>query len=42
MGDNRTKSSDSRDYRIGLIKKDQIIGEPIFRIWPITKFGFIK
>lgn len=37
MGDNRDGSSDSRDYRIGLIKKEKILGETIFRIWPLNK-----
>lgn len=39
MGDNRNKSSDSRDYRIGLIKKDQIQGKVIFRLTPLNRFG---
>lgn len=37
MGDNRDGSSDSRDYRIGLIKKKNIVGKTIFRLWPINK-----
>ncbi len=37
LGDNRTKSSDSR--MIGLIKKDKISGSVTFRLWP---FGRIK
>ncbi len=37
MGDNRDGSSDSRDYRIGLIKKNNIAGKTIFRLWPINK-----
>ena len=39
MGDNRTKSSDSRDYRIGLIKKEDIVGTTSFRLFPFTKIG---
>ncbi len=39
LGDNRMNSLDSRE--IGLIKKSDIIGKISFRIWPITRFGFI-
>lgn len=39
MGDNRTHSSDSRDYRIGLIKKEDIIGTTSIRIFPFNKIG---
>ena len=42
MGDNRDESSDSRDPRIGLIKKDQIKGVTKTRIWPLNKIGSIK
>ena len=37
MGDNRDGSSDSRDYRIGIIKKENILGKTIFRLWPLNK-----
>ena len=42
MGDNRDGSSDSRDTRIGLIKKSDIKGKAKFRIWPLSKFGKVK
>lgn len=41
MGDNRRNSLDSRDSRIGLVKEEDIIGKPLFRIWPLNKIGAI-
>ena len=41
MGDNRDGSSDSRDYRIGLIKKENILGKTILRLWPLNKIKFL-
>ena len=40
LGDNRDVSADSRVK--GLIKKDQIIGKTIFRIWPLTRLNIVK
>ena len=42
MGDNRDGSSDSRDPRIGLIKKSDIKGKASFRVWPLNKMGKVK
>ena len=39
MGDNRNNSSDSRDYRVGLIKKDKIVGTTTIRLFPFNKIG---
>ena len=41
MGDNRGRSLDSRDSRVGLVKEEDIIGKPVIRIWPINKIGTI-
>ena len=35
LGDNRIASLDSRSF--GLIKKEDIIGRVVFRIWPLGK-----
>lgn len=40
MGDNRNNSYDSR--QIGGIKRDDIIGRAVFRIYPFKSLGFIK
>lgn len=44
MGDNRDgdKSWDSRYEEVGTIKKEQIVGHVIARIYPLKKFGLIK
>lgn len=39
LGDNRKVSLDSRDPDLGPIKKDNIAGHVVLRIWPLSKFG---
>ena len=40
MGDNRTKSTDCRDF--GCIPINKIEGIVVFRFWPLNVFGVIK
>lgn len=42
MGDNRNNSCDSRDYMVGNIKKDIIIGRAIVRIYPFNQIGLVN
>ncbi len=42
LGDNREDSLDSRDKSLGLVKKDQIIGRSILKIWPLNEIGKTK
>jgi len=39
LGDNRENSADSRDPRIGPIKKEDIIGKSVYRIYPLNRIG---
>ena len=41
MGDHRSVSLDSRNTSVGFVTTEQIVGRLVFRIWPITDFGFI-
>ena len=42
LGDNRSNSQDSRDPKVGLIKKEDIIGFVRFQIWPLNKIKVAK
>lgn len=42
MGDNRNVSVDSRSSRIGLVKKNQIIGKAVFRLLPFHDIGSLR
>ena len=39
MGDNRDVSIDSRNTSVGCVSSEQMVGQVVFRIWPLSKFG---
>lgn len=39
LGDHRETSLDSRNTAIGCIPSEQVVGEIIFRVWPLPDFG---
>lgn len=41
MGDNRQESVDSRDIRVGIIKRENIRGKVFLRVLPFEHFGFL-
>lgn len=42
MGDNRNRSSDSRDPQIGLVDEQYVIGHVLGVVFPFSSFGGIK
>lgn len=42
LGDNRNHSMDSRDSRVGVLKRKDLVGRAWVRIWPLSEFGVIK
>ena len=42
LGDNRNHSSDSREPKVGVIKREDLLGRAWIRIWPLDQFGAIK
>lgn len=42
LGDNRRKSMDSRDARVGFVSEEQILGESILRIYPFNSIGTVE
>lgn len=42
LGDNRNDSLDSRDIRVGMVNRQDIIGRAWLRIYPFDKIGKIK
>lgn len=42
MGDNRAASMDSRLVDFGAVRKENIIGKTLIRIWPLNRIGLVK
>ncbi|MFV0343343.1 MAG: signal peptidase I [Anaerocolumna sp.] len=42
LGDNRNNSTDSRDSRVGIVNRSQILGRAWVRIWPLKDFGVLE
>ncbi len=40
MGDNRSYSSDSREF--GFVKKEELVGISLFVYWPISDLKLVK
>lgn len=41
MGDNRGDSRDSRDIRVGLVKRNSVLGKVLVRYWPLNEFKIV-
>ncbi len=39
LGDHRTEAADSRHSDIGCIDRERMVGQLLFRIWPLSEFG---
>ena len=42
MGDHRSTSVDSRHTAVGCVAEEQMVGQLVFRIWPLDVFGPIR
>lgn len=42
LGDNRNHSKDSRDYHVGFVPMDNLIGKAMWRIWPLDSLSAMK
>ena len=42
LGDNRRKTADSRDPRVGLVPIEKVLGKAHFRIYPFDNVGIVK
>lgn len=42
MGDHRSTSLDSRSTIVGCVAEEQIVGEIVFRVWPLSNLGVLR
>ena len=42
MGDDRAISLDSRTTAVGCISREQVLGQVVFRVWPLSEFGAVR
>lgn len=42
MGDNRTRSKDSRSSDLGQVPYEAVLGKSVFRLWPLSGLGVTK
>lgn len=42
LGDNRETSIDSRNSVVGCVDYELVLGEIVFRIWPLSEIGIVK
>ena len=42
MGDDRAVSLDSRTTAVGCISREQVLGQVVFRVWPLREFGAVR
>ena len=42
LGDNRRKSADSRDSRVGLVPMEKVLGKANIRFYPFDSLGIVK
>ena len=42
LGDHRATSQDSRSSIVGCIAEEQIVGKIVFRVWPLSAFGYVE
>jgi signal peptidase I len=42
LGDHRSVSQDSRSASIGCVSEEMLVGTLVFRVWPLSGFGFLS